>query len=145
MVSSDTEMPNSSCTRMIRSQARHRTTPWTAGIGHSSTIGKKRPVRGIELGRNARRRNVDETVRSLIIEPVHPVPQRLPIHPADLCRIGPRGSFEHRRNRQQPSRLRDVLRLFCKPAHLAGRVVRPHRNSLAHGNPLGCHLESQRC
>jgi hypothetical protein len=49
---------------------------------------KKRQVRGIELGRNARRRNVDETVRSLIIEPVHPVSQRLPIHPADLCRIG---------------------------------------------------------
>jgi hypothetical protein len=44
MVLSDTEMPNSSCSRMIRSQARHRTTPWTAGIGPSSTI----------LARNAR-------------------------------------------------------------------------------------------
>ncbi len=38
MVSSDTETPNSSCSRMIRSQARHRTTPWTAGIGPSSTM-----------------------------------------------------------------------------------------------------------
>jgi len=106
--------------------------------------GKKCPVRGIELGRNARRRSIDETVRSSIIEPDHPVPQRLPIHPADLCCLGPRGSIEHRRNRQQPSRLRNVLRLFRKPANLAGRVFRPHRNSLAHGNPLGCHLESQR-
>src|SRR5678815_5033484 len=30
-------MPNSSCSRIIRSQARQRTTPWTAGIGPSST------------------------------------------------------------------------------------------------------------
>ena len=30
-------MPNSSCSRMIRSQARQRTTPSTAGIGPSST------------------------------------------------------------------------------------------------------------
>src|SRR6266536_3939108 len=32
-----------------------------------------------------------------------------------------------------------------KPANLAGRVVRPHRNSLAHRNPLGCHGESLCC
>jgi hypothetical protein len=101
MVSSDTKMPNSSCSRMVRSQARHRTTPWTAGIGPSSTIlGRKPPVRRIELGRNAQRQNIDETVRSLIIEPDHPVSQRLPIHPSDLGRLGPRGSIEHRRNRQ---------------------------------------------
>jgi len=115
MVSSDTEMPNSSCHRMIRSQARHRTTPWTAGIGPSSTI----------RARNARRRNVDETVRSVIIEPDHPVSQRLPIRPADLGRLGSRGSIEQRSDRQQPARLRDVLRVFRKPANLASRVVRP--------------------
>src|SRR5215470_15520113 len=38
IVSSDTESPNSSCSRMIRSHARQRTTPWIAGIGPSSTI-----------------------------------------------------------------------------------------------------------
>ena len=37
MVSSETESPNSSCNRMIRSHARQRTTPCTAGIGPSST------------------------------------------------------------------------------------------------------------
>ena len=41
MVSSGTESPNSSCSRMIRSQARHRTTPWAAGMGPSSTIRPK--------------------------------------------------------------------------------------------------------
>ena len=45
---------------------------------------QKRPVSSIELGRYSRRRNVDETIRSLVIEPDHPVPQRLPVHPADL-------------------------------------------------------------
>jgi len=63
--------------------------------------GEERPMCGIELGRNARRRNVDETVRSLIIEPDHPVSQRLPIHPADSCRFGPRGSIEYRSDRQE--------------------------------------------
>src|SRR5215469_7424790 len=37
MVSSETEIPNSACNCMIRSHARHRTTPCTAGIGPSST------------------------------------------------------------------------------------------------------------
>lgn len=51
--------------------------------------GEKRPVASIEFGRNARRRNVDETVRSLVIEPDHPVPQRLPVHSPNLGRLGP--------------------------------------------------------
>jgi hypothetical protein len=42
------------------------------------------PLRGIELGRNARRRNIDETLRSLISEPDHPVSPRMPIYPADI-------------------------------------------------------------
>src|SRR3981189_449245 len=44
MVSSDTESPNSSCSRMIRSQARQRTTPWIAGIGPSSTIRRRKAL-----------------------------------------------------------------------------------------------------
>ena len=36
-----------------------------------------------------------------------------------------------------------VLRSLGKPANLARRIVRPHRNSLAHGKrPSVCHLES---
>jgi hypothetical protein len=88
---------------------------------------------------SARPKAARHTGRSVVVS------QHLPIYPADLCRLGPRGSFERRRNRQQPSRLRDVLRLFRKPANLARRIVRPHRNSLAHGKALDCHLESQHC
>ncbi len=97
--------------RMIRSQARHRTTPWIAGVGSSSTIraGKARCVAS-SLGGTPRRGNVDETIRSLLFEPDHPVPQRPPIHPANLGRLGARGSIKYRRDRQRPPRLRSILR-----------------------------------
>jgi hypothetical protein len=32
-------------------------------------------------------------------------------------------------------RLRSIFRSLGKPANLAGGVVRPHRNSVAHGKP----------
>src|ERR1700675_1849575 len=95
--------------------------------------GEKGPVRIVELGWHARRRNVDETVRPLLVEADYPVPQRLAIHSADLGRVFPQGSVKHSRNRQQPARLRDILRPLRKPANLDGRIVRPHWNRLAHG------------
>src|SRR5436190_17823262 len=61
--------------------------------------GEKGPVPVVELGRHARRGDVDETIRPLLVEPDHPVPQGLAIHPADLRRIFPRISIEYRRNR----------------------------------------------
>src|SRR4030095_9190937 len=42
--------------------------------------GEKGLVPGVELGRNSRSRALDATVRSLLVEPNHPVPQRLTIH-----------------------------------------------------------------
>src|SRR5947208_13720843 len=36
--------------------------------------GEKGLVPGVELGRHSRRRDTDETVRSLLVEPDHPVP-----------------------------------------------------------------------
>ena len=87
------------------------------------------------LGGSSWRRNIDQTVRSLLVEPDHPVPQRLTIHATDLRRLFPRGAVEHRRNRQKPSRLRSIFRSLGKPANFAGRIVRPHRNRLSHGKP----------
>jgi hypothetical protein len=136
MVSSDTEMPNPSSSRMIqiaRPPPHHATGRRNRAFLHNPS--QKSTVCGVQLGRYARRRNIDETVRSLSIEPDHPVPQRLPIHPADLGRLSARGSTEHRRNRQQPPGLRRILRSLRNSANLAGRVVRPHRNNLAHATP----------
>src|SRR6516164_1912073 len=97
--------------------------------------GEKGLMTNVELGRHPRRRNIDETVRSLLVEPDHPVPQRLTIHAANLRRLFPRGAVEHGRNRKQPSRLRRIFRSLGKPANLAGGIVRPHRNGLTHGKP----------
>jgi hypothetical protein len=47
----------------------------------------------------------DETIRSVIIEPDHLILQCAPAIPLTL---GPRGSIEHRADRQQPARLRSA-------------------------------------
>jgi hypothetical protein len=49
--------------------------------------GEKGLVLLVELGRHTRRRLVDETVRPLLVEPDHPVPQRLTIYAANLRRV----------------------------------------------------------
>jgi hypothetical protein len=46
------ETPNSSCSRMIKSQARQRTTPWIAGIGPSSTIRARKALSWCVPGRD---------------------------------------------------------------------------------------------
>ena len=96
-VSSDTESPNSSYS-LMRSQARQRTTPC-----RDRTLiydpGGKGLVPGVELGRHSQRRDIDETVRSLLVEPDHPVPQRLTIHATDCGRLFTRGAVERGRNR----------------------------------------------
>jgi hypothetical protein len=62
--------------------------------------------------------------------------QLLAAEPRKLTRADPK----NHRDRQQPPRFAPHLCLLRKPA---GRVVRPNCNSLANGNPLGCHLESR--
>ncbi len=56
-----------------------------------------------QLARRARRRFVDQAVRPLIVEPDHSVQLGLPIHAADLRRLFPRGTVEHRCDRKQPA------------------------------------------
>ena len=45
---------------------------------------QKRPVHLVELRRRTWRGDIDQTIRSLLVEPDHPVTKRLPVHPADL-------------------------------------------------------------
>src|SRR5262245_5806704 len=61
--------------------------------------GKEGLMPGVELGRHSRRRDIDKTVRSLLVEPDHPVPQGLTIHATDPGRLFPRSSVEYGRNR----------------------------------------------
>jgi hypothetical protein len=94
---------------------------------------EERPMFGLEFWRNTRRGIVDETLWSMRIEPDHPIPQRLTVHPADPCSLRAGSTIEHRRDRQQPTRL---CRVFCLPSQapqLISRVVVAQRDGLSHG------------
>src|SRR5258708_32398690 len=84
---------------------------------------------------NALRRNVNETIRSLVIEPDHLDPRRLPIHPADIDRLSTGDSIRHGRDRQQPPSLPCILRLLRKPANLAGTYNRSALQQLGPRQP----------
>jgi hypothetical protein len=67
------------------------------------------------------RDHVDQTVRTLLVEPDHPVPQRLPVHSPDPRRFRTRRPIQDRCYRQQPPRLRHILRSCRKPPQLCCR------------------------
>ena len=56
-------------------------------------------LRLIELRRTSRRRPVNQTRRALGVEPVNPVPQRLPIHQANSRSFLARLAIGNRRQR----------------------------------------------
>ena len=96
-----------------------------------------------QLARCTRRRFVDETVRPLLVEPDHPVPQRLTVHAADLRRLFSRAAVEHCRDRKQSTCLRRILHPLRNPPNITARIVRPHHNASPHGKrPSVCHLET---
>src|SRR5260370_37769214 len=79
---------------------------------------------------NALRRNVNETIRSLVIEPDHLDPQRLPIHPADIDRLSTGDAIRLGLDRQQPPSLPSILRLLLMQANL------PRQHNLSAPQPL---------
>ena len=83
--------------QIARPPAHHAMDRRDRTLFHDSS--EKGLVHGVELGRHSWRRDIDETGRSLLVEPDHPVPQRLTIHATNLGRLLPRGAVEHSRNR----------------------------------------------
>jgi hypothetical protein len=71
---------------------------------------------------------VQKTVRTVCVEPMHPVPQRLPVHPADPGRLRPVHPVNDSRQREQAPALVGVLRRGRQPAQLGRRIVRPQVN-----------------
>lgn len=97
-------------------------------------------MRLVEFGRRTRRGDIDQTIRSLLVEPDHPVAKRLPVHSADFGGLRARSAIEHGSDRQKASDLVAVLCPPRQPTHLNRCEIRPNRNRLAHGNslPLPC-------
>ncbi|KKC31269.1 hypothetical protein WH91_20425 [Devosia psychrophila] len=52
---------------------------------------------------------IEQAVRAVSIEPMHPIAERLPVHAAHPCSVGPAQSVQDRRQRQQPSALIGVF------------------------------------
>ena len=70
-----------------------------------------------------------QPVRPALVEPVHPVPQRLTVHAAHLRSVRPVHSVQHRRQRQQTPALVRILRRSSQPTKVSRRIVRPKLNS----------------
>ena len=82
--------------------------------------------------RAAARLDVDQPVGALLIEAMHPVPQRLAIHAADARRLLAIHSVANRRQCQQPPRLIGVLRLRRQAAQGVRLKIIPNSNRCAH-------------
>jgi len=89
------------------------------------------------LGRQAGDRMFIKPFRPLVSDRITPIQQLLACLPPSVSAAVRRGSIKTAVDRQQPPRLRRSLQPVS-PAELVA-CVRPHRNSVAHGNPLGCH------
>src|SRR6266540_1563781 len=113
---------------MIRSHARQRTTPWTAGIGPSSTIrARKALCVASSLGGTPGEGMLMRPSGPPLVESDHPVPQRLAVHPSDLRRVFPRGPLERRRDRQEPPRLCGIFRrVASRQTSPAVRAIDPN-------------------
>ena len=71
---------------------------------------------------------VDQAVGAAFVEPVNPVPQRLPIHAPDTRRITTAHPVVGRRDRQKPPGLSRILGPGRKRSHISRPVVLSQRN-----------------
>jgi hypothetical protein len=78
-----------------------------------------------EAGRRALGPAVEKTLGAMLVEPVHPVAQRLSVHAADPRCLRPVHSVENRRDRQQTPALVRVPGGGRQSPELGRRIVRP--------------------
>ena len=108
-------MRNSSNSHWQRSTIRQRTTPWIAGVGPSSIDAHERgAMLVLQERRLTRRLAINEATRAVRVEAQNPVANDLKRHAADLRRLAARRAVVDRRERQEPARLRPVLRALAQ-------------------------------
>jgi len=107
-------------------------------------FGKRHALVIRQARRLPRRRAVDQTRRTLRIEPEHPVTHDLQSHPAGPCRRRSRRPVIDRSQCQKTPRLIRIPARLRQPPHLRRRVVRPKCNRCPHGkSPSVSHGESR--
>src|SRR5262249_24561322 len=128
--SSRSTSKRSSMTR-LRSTHRHRTTPSMAGSGPASTIRFNSCFCSDDsFGRGPGA--LPLTLRTLLVVPVRPVPQRLSIHRANLGGGLTAHPVEYRRQRQQPPRLICILCPFRQHPQFARTQIRAQSHRCTH-------------
>ena len=134
--------PNSAAMRCCKSRCRQRTTPLRDGSGPASTQGRKRGhLLGSQPPGAVRHRPVLQPVQPLGIGAMHPVPQRLAVHPADHRRRRTVNAPQHQRDCQHPPRCPRILRLARRRAQLRSRQVQPRDHNPCHAcfPPMSAH------
>jgi hypothetical protein len=87
-------------------------------------------------------RTVRQALRTFRIETMRPVPQRLPVHAANLSGVRPAHAGIDRRQRQQPPDLAGIPTALGQIAQTGGVIVVSKLNTRCHGeSPSPC-LES---
>ena len=82
-----------------------------------------------------------QTLHALGVVAMHPVAQRLTIHPVQRRRLRPRMTLKHQRQRQQPPNLRPIRTPAAQRPQLHARVV-PPRNPQRRAHPISPLSES---
>jgi transposase len=111
------------------------------GLGLRTRLHQRREfrlLRGAQPRRGSRRLAVGQTGRTRGVEPVDPVPQRLPLHAAQPRRRSPAHPVVHRGDRQQTPRLTGVVRRPRRLAH-PNRIPIPSQRDRRHSVPP-CHM-----
>src|SRR5208337_4498757 len=94
---------------------------------------QRRTVLVVQARLRSRRLAIDQAVGTMRIELQRPVANDLQRHPADLRSLGARRAFVDRRQRQQPPRLRPVLRTLRRGPNRRSVIIGPKR--YRHGEP----------
>ena len=80
-------------------------------------------------GRRARVGTVLQTGEAICIVAVHPIAQRLPVHPGAARRLGPALAFHHQSQRQCTPRLRAVTAARRRLAQVRRREIGPRNRN----------------
>jgi len=110
----------------------HHTVTNRIGAGLDQGL-QRRGLFGRQFRLGTRRLEIVQTAEPFGVVAMHPVPQRLPIHPAGLGRRRAIRPVQHQRDRQHPTRRRTVLLPRRRRAKLQGRQIStPNPNRRTH-------------
>jgi len=119
--------------QMVQSRRRR---PGFDQRGQLGLLTRRQPPRG------ARRGPVGEAVRTFGVEPVNPVPERLPVHPRQPRRIRTAPPLVNRRDRQQPANHGAVQSSRRQPPNRHRIIIQTQTNRRHRQAPLNKKLES---